>query len=79
MAYESDTADVITLDIRFLDLHSEQTVPATDPNTGVTYVKINPDEPVTGRLVSEVGQRRPTGNNVFTYGPGNYSNEVTIE
>jgi hypothetical protein len=78
VGYQIDTANVLTLDIRFLDLHSEQITPATDPNTGVNYVKINPDEPVTGRLISEVSQRRPTGSNVLTYGPGNYSNEATI-
>lgn len=72
------TASVITLSIRFLDLHSEQTIPVTDPNTGVNYVKVNPDEPVTGRLVSEISQRRPTGSNVLVYGPSNYSNITSI-
>ena len=76
--YQAETASVITLDIRFLDLHSEQTIPDTDPITGVNYVKINPDEPVTGRLISEISQRRPTGLNVLTYGPSNYVNESSI-
>lgn len=71
-------ATSITLNIKFLDLHSEIVTPVTDPNTGVNYVKVNPDEPVTGRLVSEVSQRRPTGSNVLTYGPSNYSNITVI-
>lgn len=79
LAYEIDTATVIVLDIRFLDLHSEVVIPATDPGTGVNFVKINPDEPVTGRLISEISQRRPTGPNVLTYGPNNYSNEAGLQ
>jgi hypothetical protein len=78
VGYQENTASIVTLDIRFLDLHSEITTPVTDPNTGVNYVKINPDEPVTGRLVSEVSQRRPTGPNVLTFGPVSYSNETQI-
>jgi hypothetical protein len=77
VGYQAETANVVTLDIRFLDLHSEIVTPAVSPE-GVNYVKINPDEPVTGRLISEISQRRPTGFNVLTYGPSNYTNEATI-
>jgi len=76
--YNTDLASQITFDIEFNDLHTATVTQVTDPVTGVVYNVVNPDEPVTGRLASEVSQRRPTGSNVLVYGPSGYFNDTII-
>lgn len=77
-SYLVDRASTISLDIQFNDDATTTTAVQVDPITGVSYVVANPDEPITGRLVSEVSQRRPTGLNVLVHGPSAYFNDAVI-
>jgi hypothetical protein len=76
--YNSNVATQITFTVEFLDLHEETVTQTTDPATGVPYAIVNPDEDVVGTLISEVGQRRPTGPNVSVFGPSSYTNLALI-
>lgn len=77
-SYRADNATSIIIRIEFIDSHVETVTQEVDPNTGITFTKINPDEPVTGLLSSEISQRRSTGANVLVYGPSNYEQLSTI-
>jgi len=76
--YRADVATWITIEIQFIDSHQESVTTEVDPNTGITFTKVNPDEPITGLLSSEVSQRRATGTNVTVYGPSYYEQLSTI-
>jgi hypothetical protein len=76
--YRENDATQITFTIEFLDLHAQTTNVVVDPNTGVSYTVVNPDELIEGTLRSEISQRRPTGSNVSVYGPSSYVNVSTI-
>jgi hypothetical protein len=73
-----NTRTTIIFEIMFDDAHEARTVPATDPVTNVNYSFINPDELITGTLVSEVTQRRPAGPDVEVAGP-TYRNGLTLQ
>lgn len=76
--YNQNVATQITITIEFLDLHQEVITTGVDPNTGVSFPIVNPDELVVGTLQSEIGQRRPTGLNVSVFGPSSYTTLATI-
>lgn len=76
--YRVDNATRVTVRIEFIDSHIETITQEVDPNTGITFTKINPDEPITGLLSSEISQRRSTGGNVLVYGPANYEQISTV-
>jgi len=73
--FADSTKKTLVFEIIFDDAHLARTEQRTD---GITIFDItNPDEPVTGTLISEVTQRRPSGDNVNVVGPA-YRNGITL-